>query len=288
MTVLDDLSTGRAENIPLGTDVSLLHGSIESRELVRQGLRGNPYVVHLAARAFVPDSFLRPSEFRRVNVHGSQVLLEECAHTSVKRVVVASSAEVYGNLDRPVAVEGAPTRPISPYAETKLAMEKVALDVHGAGETSISVLRLFNAYGPRATQPYVIPEVIRQSVRGPIVKLGNPRSKRDFCAVADTAAGIERALICDGAGGEVINLGTGIATSVSEVVEIVETLVEHGVKVELDRSRLRPSDIGVLRADGRKAYDTLGWEPVISLEDGLRQTVDDYRSAGGWPYETEM
>ncbi len=267
--------------------MSFIQGSIESRRHVRQALSGNPYVVHLAARTFVPDSFSRPSEFERVNVHGSRVLLEESALARAKRVVVASSAEVYGNQDTRLIEEDDPTQPVSPYAETKLAMERLALEFHATGNTSVSVLRLFNAYGPRATHPYVVPEVIRQSTRGSVIRLGDPRSKRDFCAVADTANGIERALLSSQAGGQVFNLGTGIAASVSEVVEIVGGLVGHEIEIELDRKRLRPADIRVLRSNSRKALRELAWEPAISLEDGLRQTLDQYRAARRWPYEPD-
>ncbi|HVO56004.1 MAG TPA: GDP-mannose 4,6-dehydratase [Solirubrobacterales bacterium] len=286
VTVLDDLSTGYRANLPADDDVSFIQGSIESRRHVREALRGNRYVVHLAARAFVPDSFSRPSEFERVNIGGSRVLLEESALAGVKRVVVASSAEVYGDRETPLIGEEDPTQPVSPYAETKLAMERLALEVHATGSTSVSVLRLFNAYGPRATHPYLVPEVIRQSTRGSVIRLGDPKSKRDFCAVADTANGIERALLSSQAGGQVFNLGTGIAASVSEVVEIVGGLVGHEIEIELDRSRLRPTDIRVLRSDGRKARRELAWEPAIGLREGLGQTLDQYRAAGRWPYET--
>lgn len=284
VSVLDDLSTGVRSNLP-DAGVSFHRGSIESRDQVRRALGNNCYVVHLAARAFVPDSFRGPAEFERVNVDGSRVLLEECALAGIKQVVVASSAEVYGDQGTPPIGEDDLTRPVSPYAWTKLAMERLALEVHEGGGTGVSVLRLFNAYGPRATNPYVIPEIIRQATRGSTVKLGDPASKRDFCAVSDTAAGIERALLTRDAAGEVVNLGTGIATSVSEVVEVVARLVGHAIEIEVDQTRLRPTDIRVLRSDGRKAMQVLGWKPTIDLEDGLKQTVAEYLTAKQWPYE---
>jgi nucleoside-diphosphate-sugar epimerase len=288
VAVLDDLSTGFAENLPSRTIANLQKGSIVSRRDVRQALRGNDYVVHLAARAFVPDSFSRPEEFEQVNVYGSRVLLEECALAGVKRVVVASSAEVYGNSRTEVIGETAHTAPVSPYGETKLAMEKVALEIDGTRNTSISLLRLFNAYGQRATNPYVIPEIIRQGVKGTVVTLGDPKPMRDFCAVGDTARGIEAALLQTVAGGEVVNLGTGRAVSVSHLVKVVARKLGHEIEIEIDPSRLRPTDIRVLRADGRKALRDLDWAPTIPLEEGLRRTVDQYRLAGGWPYDPDV
>jgi UDP-glucose 4-epimerase len=287
VTVLDDLSSGTRANLPSHADLRLVIGSIGSAYDIRRALIGSRFVIHLAAEAYVPDSFDRPGDYQRVNVEGSRTLFRECSSAAVDRVVIASTAEVYGDAyDGPIA-EDLPTKPVSPYAETKLAMERLALDVHAAGLVSVAVLRLFNAFGPRATQPYVIPEIIRQCVHESQITLGNVDSMRDFCPVADTAEGIVRALTANEVGGEVINLGSGEGRSVREIVRDVQEVVGRVPPIVVDPERVRQRDIPMLEANRHKAWEALGWSPTTSFGDALQQAVDWYRGAGGrWPYES--
>lgn len=286
VTVLDDLSSGTRDNLPRHPDLRLVVGTIGSRSDVRRALNESRLVVHLAAEAYVPDSFDRPDDYQRVNVEGSRVLLNECSAAGVDRVVIASTAEVYGDAhDGPIA-EDVPTKPVSPYAESKLAMEWLALEIHAAGAVSVAVLRLFNTFGPRATHPYVIPEIIRQCVHESHVTLGNVDSMRDFCPVADTAEGIVRALTVDEVGGEVINLGSGERRRVRDIVRDVQEIVGRVSPLIVDPEKIRQKDIPVLEADPHKALKALGWAPTTPFGEALQQAVDWYRSSGGhWHYE---
>lgn len=285
VTVLDDLSTGMRDNLPRHPGLSLRVGSILSREDVRGALGASATAVHLAAEAFVPASFDRPDDYERVNVAGSGVFLDECVRAGVARVVVASSAEVYGDEHSGPISEDLPARPVSPYAETKLAMEELALQAGASGGVSVVVLRLFNCFGPRATHPYVIPEVIRQCVHGSEVRLGNLDSVRDFCSVDDIARGFVDALSADRVGGEILNLGGGSSRSVRQIVADVAGVVGGNPELVRDPDRVRERDIQRLEADTRRASALLQWRPEVAYEEAMRATVDWYRAAGRWPYE---
>lgn len=291
VAILDDLSSGFEANLPHNSQyLAFQHGSINIRRDVRNALRGIHWVIHLAARAFVPDSFSRPYEVDHVNVEGSRVLLEECERARIKRLVVASSAEVYGVCEPGVAVEeDTKVDPVSPYGESKLAMEQLVHKAQASGRMETVILRLFNSYGPRATNPYVIPEIVRQYVHVPVVKLGDVLAKRDFCAVDDTAMGIELALRAATAAGETINLGTGLATSVRDVARTIERVSGIEREIVLDPRRIRKRDIPELVADCEKAKTLLGWTASTAFEDGLRKTLTRYREAGSrWPYERDL
>lgn len=287
VTVLDDLSSGWTANLPLrGPELKFCRGSINVRRDVRQALNGACWVIHLAARAFVPDSFQRPQEVERVNVTGSRILLEECEQAGIQRLVLASSAEIYGNQVKLPLTEEIKPAPVSPYGESKLRMELEARRAHREGRLEVTIVRLFNTYGPRATNPYVIPELIRQYVHGPVIKLGEMRSKRDFCAVADTALGIEAALTSTKAGGETINLGSGRAFSVAELAQTLACLGGINREVVLDPRRLRRREIRELVADTSKAKELLDWEPKTTLTEGMSELLRLYYQERLWPYET--
>lgn len=286
VTVLDDLSSGWTANLPLrAPDLKFCRGSINVHRDVRQALEGACWVIHLAARAFVPDSFQRPREVELINVTGSRILFEECEQAGVQRLVVASTAEIYGNQVKLPLTEEIKPAPVSPYGEGKLRMELEAQRAHREGGLEVTIVRLFNTYGPRATNPYVIPELIRQYVHGPVIKLGEMRAKRDFCSVADTARGIEAALISPNAGGETINLGSGHAISIAELAQSLACLGGINREVVLDPGRLRRREIYELVADASKAKELLSWEPKTPLAEGLSELLRLYYQEGPWPYE---
>ena len=286
VAVLDNLESGTLENLPRHRHLEVVRGDICSDSDLWTAGRGCSRLIHLAAVAFIPQSFEDPASAWRVNAEGSENVLRLAEEQRLDRVVLASTAEVYGAVGNMALSEGRSLFPISPYAESKVAMERLALGLGRENEQQVVVLRLFNAYGPRATQPYVIPEIIRQAVEGDVISVGNAAAERDFTYITDTAEGVIRAMETADAAGETINLGSGEATSVIDAVELTGRLLNKRLTVFKDEARLRPRDIPVLRAENAKAKMLLGWHPTTTLERGLRATLEWYRGQPeGWSYE---
>ena len=180
-----------------------------------------------------------------------------------------------------------PTLPLSTYAVSKLAADRMCFVFHHEHHIPVVILRPFNCYGPRETQPYVIPEIISQLSRGNILRLGNIKAKRDFTYVEDTARGVVDLMLSDVPSGEVINLGSNKAFAIEELAYLTGKIVGHeDIKIITEKSRLRSLDVDMLQCDYSKAKKIMDWEPRIDIEEGLRPTVEWYMSNGRhWPWE---
>ena len=245
------------------------------------------YVFHLAAEPYIPHCYDNPEKFFDVNVKGTMNVLMACKTLDVKRVLHFSSSEVYGTAQYTPMDEKHPTLPLSNYAVSKLAADRLCFVFHHEHGIPVIILRPFNCYGPRETQPYVIPEIISQLCRGSTVKLGNVKAKRDFTYVEDTAKAAIATMKSDIPNGEVVNLGSNKAYSVEELAYLVGKLVGYeGIEINVDSSRLRPMDVSVLQCDYSKIKKYTDWEPIINIEEGLRRTIDWYRENGKrWSWE---
>jgi GDP-4-dehydro-6-deoxy-D-mannose reductase len=223
-------------------------------------------VVHLAGLSHVGRSWSAPAEYFRVNVEGSRNLLEA---TAGRRLLVASSAEVYGavpDAEQPIG-EDRPLAPGTPYAMTKAALELLALP---AGAT---IVRTFNVVGPGQSSDFALPAFagqlaeIRVGRREPVLAVGNLGARRDFVHVED-AVEAYRLLLDEGQAGAVYNLGTGEAVSLDEALGRLIELAGTAPRIELDPARFRPLDVPLLVADARRLR-SLGWRPRRSLGDAL-------------------
>jgi dTDP-glucose 4,6-dehydratase len=245
------------------------------------------YVFHLAAEPYIPHCYDNPEKFFDVNVKGTMNVLMACKTFGVKRILHFSSSEVYGTAQYTPMDENHPTLPLSNYAVSKLAADRLCFVFHHEHNIPVIILRPFNSYGPRETQPYVIPEIISQLCRGNTAKLGNIKAKRDFTYVEDTAKAAIAAMKSDIPNGEVVNVGSNKAYSIEELTYLVGKLVGYeDIEIKIDSSRLRPIDVNVLQCDYSKIKKYTDWEPVITIEDGLKRTIDWYKENGKrWSWE---
>jgi dTDP-glucose 4,6-dehydratase len=245
------------------------------------------YVFHLAAEPYVPQSYDNPEKFFDVNVKGTMNVLTACKTLDVKRIVHFSSSEVYGTAQYVPMDETHPTLPLSTYAVSKLAADRLCFVFHHEHGIPVIILRPFNTYGPRETQPYVIPEIISQLARGKVVKLGNIKARRDFTYVEDVARGAVDLMESDIPDGEVVNLGSNKAYSVEELAHLVGELMGYDkIEIEIESTRLRPLDVGLLQCDYRKAKKYIDWEPKVDIREGLKRTIEWYMKNGRqWLYE---
>ncbi len=275
--VLDNFSTGNRANLD-GLDVEVVEGELRSYERVHNAVRGTEVVFHLGALGSVPRSVQDPLTSSAVNVEGTLNVLLAARDEGVRRVVYASSSSVYGTqTELPVREDLAPN-PISPYGVAKLAAERYCISfsrVYASFESV--VVRYFNVFGPRQS-PYsqyaaVIPLFITAIAEDrPVTIEGDGEQRRDFTYVTNVVDATVLAADADGASGRVFNVAASAPASVNEVAAAIGRIL--GREVVRVEAPPRPGDIRDSWADVTAARETLGWEPGVDLEAGLRSTID--------------
>lgn len=245
------------------------------------------YVFHLAAEPYIPHCYDNPEKFFDVNVKGTINVLMACKTLDIKRIIHFSSSEVYGTAQYTPMDEKHPTLPLSTYAVSKLSADRLCFVFHHEHGIPAIILRPFNCYGPRETQPYVIPEIISQLARKNIVRLGNIEAKRDFTYVEDIAKGAIATLESDIPNGEVVNLGSNKTYSIEELAHLTGKLIGHeNIEIKIESSRLRPLDVNLLQCNYSKAKNYTDWEPKVDIEKGLKRTIEWYMKNGKyWTWE---
>lgn len=271
----DDLSRGRREFLP--KNVHLVQGDIrDGARLADTITRWRPdCVVHLAAMHFIPDCIARPRETIDVNVEGTRRVLEACRSGSVTRVIFASSGAVYAASDSACVEDATPLRPLEVYGESKLEGERLAAGFHVETGIATAILRIFNAIGRNETNPHVIPHIFESLQTSDSVRLGNMTPRRDYIDTRDLADAIV-AVAAKPAGLEILNVGTGAAYSVEDIIHVLQRILGRPITVVQEPSRMRASERMLLLADTTRIRRAVGWEPRISLEEALRDMVASY------------
>jgi UDP-glucose 4-epimerase len=271
---LDDLSTGDPN--ALHPEVLFTRGDVNDRPKLWTLLQDVDCVYHLAARVSVPESVLYPREYNAVNVGGTVSLMEAMRDVGVRRVVLISSGAVYGDQQAQPLKESAHPNPRSPYAVSKLAAEYYVRTIGQLWGIETVSLRVFNAYGPGqhlpASHPPVIPYMLRQSVRGgTIIVHGSGNQTRDYVFVDDAINAMVAASTAPGINNLMINVGSGVETSVRELVNIVQQAAGGQAEVVYN-PRMDPG-VSRMCADLKLAADKLNYQPRIAIPEGLRLTM---------------
>ncbi|HVU89664.1 MAG TPA: NAD(P)-dependent oxidoreductase [Pirellulales bacterium] len=244
-------------------------------------------VINCVGDTFVPTAYSMPKRFFDINLAGHYNVLQAARNHAIRRVLYVSSTEVYGPLISPRASESHPLAPVNTYAVSKLAADRLSYTFAIEHSVSVVIARIFNCYGPRESEPYVIPEIISQLNKGTVLKLGNTKAQRDFTYVHDTAKALIALLEADVPSGTAVNVGSDNAHSVEELVKMLARLMElDNVQIEVDPARLRLCDIDYFRCDNTKLKHLTGWAPTVTIEEGLRLTLDWFRANGSrWSWE---
>ncbi|HEY1565797.1 MAG TPA: SDR family NAD(P)-dependent oxidoreductase [Solirubrobacteraceae bacterium] len=260
----------------VGSEVQVVLGELRDIESVSRAVKGAEVVLHLGAQIAIPYSYVNPRDFFEVNVLGTLNVAQACLAAGVQRVVHTSTSEVYGSAQQVPITEAHPLEPQSPYAASKLAADKLMDSWHRSFDLPMVVLRPFNTYGPRQSARAIIPTIISQALAGDTLRLGSLHPRRDLTFVADTAAGMVAAATAPDAVGQTIQLGTGHAVSVGDIVDLVGDLMGKELRPVLDEARVRPanSEVELLLSEPTRARDLLGWEPQVPLREGLEQTIE--------------
>jgi nucleoside-diphosphate-sugar epimerase len=203
-------------------------------------------------------------------------VLQAARKAGVERLVHTSSSEVYGTARRVPIDEDHPLQAQSPYAASKIACDKLAQSFHLSYELPVVTLRPFNTYGPRQSARAIIPTIITQALTQDRVFLGSMHPTRDLNYVTDTVEGFLRIGETPGIEGRTYHIGTGKEISVGQLAEKIISLVGRDVSLMFDPTRIRPSasEVGRLICDASRARADIGWEPKVSLEQGLQQTIE--------------
>mgnify|MGYP001355918901 CR=1 FL=1 len=281
VTIIDNLSSGKEKYIQGLSNVKLITADLLDNDAVRSAVKDKEYVISNAALPFIPDSYYLPKKFFDVNVNATiSLALAVIKEKKAKRFVHISSSEIYGTARYIPMDESHHTTPQSTYAVSKLAGERVVFTMHKEHNLPAVIIRPFNSFGPNITQPYIIPEIIRQILKGDVVKLGNLNAKRDLTYVTDTARGIILSLVKEGIVGEVINIGSQRSYSIKELVSLISEIMRKEVTLEVDPLRFRPYDVDTLICDYERATKLLGWKPEITVREGLEKTIEWTKKEG--------
>ncbi|MEO7803691.1 MAG: SDR family NAD(P)-dependent oxidoreductase [Actinomycetota bacterium] len=258
------------------SDVRIIPGDVRDLELVAAAVDGVDVVFHLAALIGIPYSYQAPGSYVQTNVVGTYNVAEACRRTGA-RLVHTSTSEVYGTALQVPISEMHPLQPQSPYSASKIGGDMMALSFHHAFELDVRVVRPFNTYGPRQSTRAVIPTILSQLLRGAKqIHLGSTAPTRDFNFVDDTVAGFLAVAGCDRALGQVVNIGSGREISIGDLAQLLIGSTGSTAMVVTDSERLRPgaSEVERLLCDATRAREWAGWEPQVTLEDGLKRTAE--------------
>ena len=277
VTVLDDLRSGYARNLD-GVRCRFLQGSILDDVALKQAIAGAEEVYHLAAMISVPESIAKPAECAKLNTEGTQRVLDAALNAGVRKVVLASSAAIYGDNPTVPKLESMTPEPKSPYAETKLAGEKLLAQytrAHGLGTTS---LRFFNVFGPqqdpRSAYAAAVPIFIAKALRDePIGIHGDGGQTRDFIHVADIVGALAYAGHSKDMAGT-YNVGYGQSQSILALAQEIIRLT--GSKSAIEHLPPRAGDVRHSLASTERLRSS-GWKPQSSVSAGLAETVHYFR-----------
>jgi nucleoside-diphosphate-sugar epimerase len=266
-------------------DVRSVFGDLRDHFAVRQAVRDvqPEVVIHLAAISPVAYSYDHPNEVMDANLQGTIHLAEACLREvpHFRQFLFASTSETYGNGPVP-KLEDTPQCPNSPYSVSKLAAEKYVLYMHAAYGFPATVLRPFNTYGRKDNTHFIVERIVVQMLRGQSVRLGSPTPIRDLLHVDDHAGAYLACLGNPDAIGQVLNFATGRGISIEDLVQSLQELTGSRAEILWDTIPRRPLEIEVLVGNAAKAERVVGWRPRVTLEEGLRRTVEYWQEKTIW------
>jgi NAD dependent epimerase/dehydratase len=279
-------SHGWLDTVPsaVGREIDFLMGDIRDPNGVRNAVTGQDVVFHLAALVGIPFSYHSPDSYIDTNVKGTLNILQASRDLDVQRLVVTSTSEVYGTARYVPMDERHTLQGQSPYSASKIGADKIAESFHRSFGLPVVTVRPFNTYGPRQSARAVIPTIIVQLLSGAKeLYLGSVHPTRDFNYVDDTVSGFIALAQCDQAVGREVNVGSGLETSIADLVAVLLRITESKARLVQSDDRRRPeaSEVDRLLCDNALVSSLTRWTPTVSLEDGLGMTVEWFRGFSG-------
>jgi dTDP-glucose 4,6-dehydratase len=259
----------------LRRSIEVHQGDLRDADRIYQAMMGVEIVFHLGAMISIPYSYVSPSEASAVNTQGTLNVLNAARRLGVAKIVHTSTSEVYGTAQYVPIDEKHPLQGQSPYSASKIAADQLAESYHRSFDVPVTTVRPFNTFGPRQSARAVIPTIAVQLLSGGTLKLGSLTPTRDLTFVSDTVNGMILAAERPASAGRTINLGTGREITIGDLASLIAKLVGREIAPTTEAARLRPekSEVNRLLSNNAVARDVLGWQPEVSLEDGLKRTI---------------
>jgi len=270
-------SSNEIKSIPHLIDkLKIRWGDITDLSLLLEETKEIDVIYHLGAMSHVQYSLYNPVETYQTNTLGTMNVLEASRINNVKRVVHAGSAEVYGKPETVPIEENHPLEPRSPYAAGKVASDRLMFAYYCTYGLPVVMPRFFGIYGPRQSIEKAIPKFILQihNKKSPCV-YGDGKQSRDYMFVTDAADAYTRLGLADNVIGQAMNIGTGIETDIATLARLIIKIMEAKIEPNFT-GKINPGEAGRLVCNPSKGMKMLNWKPTVSLEDGLKQTVDYY------------
>jgi NAD dependent epimerase/dehydratase len=273
---------GWLENINCLDQVEVLNGDVRDPHYCKHITKGVDVVFHLAALIAIPYSYVAPTSYVDTNVTGTLNICQAALENGCERVIHTSTSEVYGTALYVPIDEKHPLQPQSPYSASKIGADNMALSFYNAFNLPLTVARPFNTYGPRQSARAVIPTIISQIADGmKEIKVGDLSPTRDFNYVEDTCRGFIAIAESENVLGEIVNIGSNYEISIKDTFELIKKVMNSDVNFVIDESRIRPekSEVQRLWCDNTKINSLTGFEPKVSIEEGLKKTADWFTNA---------
>lgn len=261
--------------------MEIVAGDITDPDCVRDAMKDVEIVFHLAALIAIPYSYRVPLSYIHTNIHGTLNVLQAARVLETQRVLLTSTSEVYGSAQRVPIGEEHPLQGQSPYSASKIGADKIGEAFFRSFGVPVVTIRPFNTFGPRQSARAVIPTIISQCLEGrDTIRLGNLTPTRDMNYVENTVDGYLAAATSDEAVGETINFGSGREISIGDLAMMIVDMTGAKTRIVSESERTRPegSEVDRLLADNSLARRLLGWEPKVTLEQGLHHTIDWLRA----------
>lgn len=256
-------------------DIEIVAGDLRDSHAVSAAVNSRQVVFHLGALIGIPYSYQNPGDAVATNVSGTLNVLMASRQDSIEKVIHTSTSEVYGTAQVIPITESHPLQGQSPYSASKIGADKIAESFFRSYNLPVCTIRPFNTYGPRQSDRAVIPTIVSQALRNTELRLGALWPRRDYTFVKDTVMGFIKAAASAEGLGMVVNLGSGQDITIGDLAEKILSLLGKSMPIIEDSQRIRPeqSEVGRLNSDFSRAHQLFGWEPTVSLDEGLNEVI---------------
>jgi NAD dependent epimerase/dehydratase len=268
---------GWLEDMPSNPNLEIVTGDVRDPHYCKEIVKGMDIVFHLAALIAIPYSYVAPGSYVDTNIKGTLNICQAAKEMGGIRVIHTSTSEVYGTAKYVPIDEKHPKQPQSPYSASKIGADMMALSFYNTYSLPVTVARPFNTYGPRQSARAIIPTIITQIASGiKEIKLGDLKPTRDFNFVSDICKGFLAIARCEETIGKEINISSNSEISMADTLDIIKEILQSNVHFLTEEQRIRPenSEVFRLRGDNSLIKELTGWQPGVSIREGLKKTID--------------
>lgn len=257
------------------SSVRIVMGDIVDPYNVRNAVKDQEIIFHLAALIGIPYSYIAPESYIRTNTLGTLNILQAALDEDIERIIHTSTSEVYGTAQYTPIDEKHPLQGQSPYSASKIGADKIVESFYCSFGLPATTLRPFNTFGPRQSTRAIIPTIITQALSSDHVKIGSLDPVRDLTFVKDTVNAFVLISSSIRALGKTIHIGTGRGVSIGELAHIISEKINPSIRIVSEPDRMRPgqSEVMKLICNNTLAQELLEWSPTVTLEEGLDITI---------------